>query len=156
MQCHLSGNMLERLHLEVRRSHPRIYRAERMLDGLASQRDLVGSIVKPLLDALEYRFVFPAADAALLARGTLVLDRTVPAGIRPAGFCVRKAVGQPRSGRTDIGVLPSDVGEVGLPQITMPGSKLKSGRVRPAFGLTGAERRADPTTRTSKKNWIGR
>ncbi len=31
----------------------------------------------------------------------------------------------------------------GLPLITIPGSKLEPGRVQPAFGLAGAERRAD-------------
>ena len=32
---------------------------------------------------------------------------------------------------------------VGLPLITIPASKLEPGRVRPALGLTEAERRAD-------------
>jgi transposase-like protein len=35
------------------------------------------------------------------------------------------------------------VPKTGLPLITIPGSKLESGRVQPAFGLAGAERRAD-------------
>ena len=48
---------LERLHLEVRRAHPRLDRAEGMLDGLAPQWDLAGIIVEPLLNALKYAFV---------------------------------------------------------------------------------------------------
>src|SRR5271169_1900552 len=35
--------------------------------------------------------------------------------------------------------------QVGLPHITIPGSKLEPGRVRPASGLVEAERRADQT-----------
>ena len=38
MQRHLGADVLERFHLEVRRSHPRLYRAEWMLDRLAAQR----------------------------------------------------------------------------------------------------------------------
>ena len=38
--------------------------------------------------------------------------------------------------------LPDSI-ESGLPLITIPGSKLEPGRVQPAFGLAGAERRAD-------------
>jgi len=32
VQHHFGADVLERFHLEVRRSHPRLYRAERMLD----------------------------------------------------------------------------------------------------------------------------
>lgn len=43
-------------------------------------------------------------------------------------------------------ILPAAAGlqQPGLPLMTVPGSKLESGRGRPAFGLTEGERRADP------------
>lgn len=35
VQCHLGGNVLQRFHLEVCSTHPRLDRPERVLDGLA-------------------------------------------------------------------------------------------------------------------------
>jgi len=76
-----------------------------MLDRLAPKRDLVGTIVEPLLDALQDILVLPAADAALLARGAPVLDGAGYAIVRPvvaqrlAGFLVCVVVGEPFAGR---------------------------------------------------------
>src|SRR6266481_1660813 len=60
VQRHLGADVLERFHLEVRRSHPRLYRAEGMLDRLAAQAHLVRVSVEPRLHGLKDGFVLPA------------------------------------------------------------------------------------------------
>src|SRR6266436_7257074 len=60
MQRHLGADVLERFHLEVRRSHPRLYRAKGMLDRLAAQAHLVRVSVEPRLHGLKDGFVLPA------------------------------------------------------------------------------------------------
>ena len=67
------------------RPHPGFDRAKRLLDGLAAQRDLVGVVIEPLLDAFQDILVLPTSDAAFLARGASVLDHAGLAGIRPIG-----------------------------------------------------------------------
>jgi hypothetical protein len=42
VQRHFGTYVLERFHLEVRRSHPRLYRAEGMLHSLDPERTLAG------------------------------------------------------------------------------------------------------------------
>lgn len=83
VQRHLGSDVFQRLHLEVRGAHTRLDRPEGMLDGLASQRHLVGRIVEPLLDALKDVLVLPATDAALESGGAAAFDRTASAGVRP-------------------------------------------------------------------------
>ena len=46
MQGHLCRHMLLRLHLEVGRTHPRLDRAERILDRLTPQGDFPGMVVR--------------------------------------------------------------------------------------------------------------
>jgi len=60
VQRHLGADVLERFHLEVRRSHPRLYRAEGMLDRLAAQAHLVRVSVEPRLHGLKDGFMLPA------------------------------------------------------------------------------------------------
>jgi len=60
VQRHLGTYVLERFHLEVRRSHPRLYRAEWMLDRLASYAHLVRVPIESRLHRLEDGFVLPA------------------------------------------------------------------------------------------------
>ena len=64
MQRHLGRHVFQRLHLEVRGSHPGLDRPERMLDRLAAERDCFGIVVESLLNALEDGFMFPSAEAA--------------------------------------------------------------------------------------------
>ena len=82
---HLGLHIFEALHQKVRRAHARLDRPERMLDGLAAQRDLVGVIVQPFLDAFQDVLVLPTSDAPLFSRGASVLDHAGLAGIRPIG-----------------------------------------------------------------------
>jgi hypothetical protein len=53
VQRHFGADVLERFHLEVRRSHPRLYRAERMLDRLAPLAHFLRVLVEPALHRLE-------------------------------------------------------------------------------------------------------
>src|SRR5213076_1285896 len=47
VQRHFGTDVLERLHLEVRRSHPRLYRAEGVLDSLAAYAHLIWIPIEP-------------------------------------------------------------------------------------------------------------
>ena len=70
------------------RPHPRLDGPERMLDGVEADVHSLRGLVEPLLDRLDDIFVFPARDAALLAGGAAILDRTVLAHVGPVGFQV--------------------------------------------------------------------
>ena len=56
---HFGTDVLERLHLEMRRSHPRLYRAEGVLDSLAAYAHLIWIPIEPGLDGLKDGFVLP-------------------------------------------------------------------------------------------------
>ena len=58
-------------------THPALDGAKRMLDGFSALPHLLRMFVQPFLYILKNMFVLPAGDAALLARGTLILDRAV-------------------------------------------------------------------------------
>ena len=53
VQRHFGTYVLERFHLEVRRSHPRLYRAEWMLDRLPAYAHLVRVPIEPRLHRLK-------------------------------------------------------------------------------------------------------
>src|SRR5204862_3913607 len=59
VQRHFGTDVLERLHLEVRRSHPRLYRAEGVLDSLAAYAHLIWIPIEPGLHGLKDGFVLP-------------------------------------------------------------------------------------------------
>jgi hypothetical protein len=59
VQRHLGVDVLERFHLEVRRSHPRLYRAEGMLHSLTAYTHLIRIPVEPRLHGLKNGFVLP-------------------------------------------------------------------------------------------------
>src|SRR5450755_2472617 len=61
VQRHFGADVLERFHLEVRRSHPRLYRAERMLDRPASLTHLFRMLIEPALDGTVLAGVGPVA-----------------------------------------------------------------------------------------------
>ena len=60
MQAHFGAHTWQGLGEEMRRSHPCLERAERMLDGLASYSRSPRCAVQPLLHRVQYVFVFPA------------------------------------------------------------------------------------------------
>jgi hypothetical protein len=74
VQCHFGAYVLERFHLEVRRSHPRLYRAEGMLDSLAAYAHLIRVSIEPRLHGLKNGFVLPACDPPLFACRALALQ----------------------------------------------------------------------------------
>jgi hypothetical protein len=59
VQRHFCTNVLERSHLEVRRSHPRLYGTEWMLDGLAAKAHFRRVSIEPRLHGLKDGFVLP-------------------------------------------------------------------------------------------------
>ena len=60
VQRHFGPNVLEPFHLEVRRSHPRLYRTEWMLHSLTTQAHLFRASIEPRLHGLKDGFVLPA------------------------------------------------------------------------------------------------
>jgi hypothetical protein len=60
VERHFGTNVLECFHLEVHRSHPRLYRTEWMLDGLAAKAHF--RRVEPRLHGLKDGFVFPTCE----------------------------------------------------------------------------------------------
>src|SRR6266481_7232441 len=118
MQRHFGADVLERFHLEVRRSHPRLYRAEGMLHSLAAHTHLVRIAIEPRLHGLEDGFVFPTRDPALLASRALALQRARLTGGRPiaaqclAVLLVCITIGQPLTGGTKIDIVLGDIDEV--------------------------------------------
>jgi hypothetical protein len=65
---------LARFHLEVRRSHPRLYRAEGMLHCLAAHAHLVRVPIEPRLHGLKDGFALPTRNPALFACCALALQ----------------------------------------------------------------------------------
>jgi len=59
VQRHFGADVLECFHLEVRRSHPRLYCAEWMLDGLAAKAHFRRVSIEPRLHGLKDGFVLP-------------------------------------------------------------------------------------------------
>jgi hypothetical protein len=66
VQRHFGCDILERFHLEVRGSHPRLYRTEGMLDSLAALTHLGWVPVEPSLYSLKDGFVLPSRYPPLL------------------------------------------------------------------------------------------
>jgi hypothetical protein len=83
VQRHFGADVLERFHLGVRRSHPRLYRAEGMLHCLAAHAHLVRVPIEPRLHCLKDGFVLPTRDPALFACCALALQRARMTGGGP-------------------------------------------------------------------------
>lgn len=83
VQRHLGGNPWQRLHQEVRSSHPGFDRAEGVLDRLAPLAHLLRMLVEPALHRLENVLMLPSGNPSLLASGAAVLDDAALAGGGP-------------------------------------------------------------------------
>src|SRR6202158_4236805 len=83
VQGHFGADVLERFHLEVCRSHPRLYRAEVMLHSLAAQAHFIQVPCEARLHGLKDGFMLPTRDSALFARRALALQRAGLAGGGP-------------------------------------------------------------------------
>src|SRR5690349_25023772 len=83
MQCHLGGDLRERLHQEVRRTHSHLHCTERMLDRLTARAHGLRIFVEPFLHGLDNLLVLPSGYAPLSSRRTLSFDCTGPARIGP-------------------------------------------------------------------------
>lgn len=118
MQGDLCCHVLQRLHFEVRCAHPSFDRPKQMLNGPATQWDLVGITVKTLLYPPQDMLMFPAADATLLAGRTSVLNHAGPTVVCPviakrlAILAIRIMVRQPIASRALLGIFLSIVDKV--------------------------------------------
>ena len=83
MQRHLSGDLGQRLHQEVRGTHPHLQCSERMLDRLTARAHGLRIFVEPFLRGLDNLLVLPSRDATLSSRRTLIFDCTGTARISP-------------------------------------------------------------------------
>ena len=90
MQAHFGGDVIERFHQEVGRSHPVLQCPEDMFDRSPSDLHGLGVALQPLLHLVEHVFVLPAFDLAACSRCALGLDGAVAAAVtsrRPAAAC---------------------------------------------------------------------
>src|SRR5215470_6307276 len=74
MQRHLGGNLGQRLHQEVRGTHPHLDRTEGMLDRLTARAHGTRIFVEPCLHGLDNLLVLPPRDATLSSRRALSFD----------------------------------------------------------------------------------
>ena len=68
VQCHLGGDLWQRLHQEVGCAHPGLDGAERMLNRLTPLAHLLRMFVEPSLHRLENVLMLPSRDPSFLAR----------------------------------------------------------------------------------------
>src|SRR5262249_5703614 len=83
MQRHLGGDLRQRLHQEVRGSHPHLDRTEGMLDRLTARAHGTRIFVEPCLHGLDSLLVLPPRDATLSSRRALSFDWAGLARIGP-------------------------------------------------------------------------
>jgi hypothetical protein len=83
MQRHLGANLGQRLHQEVRGSHPHLHCSEWMLDRLTARAHGIRIFVEPLLYGLDNLLVLPQRDATLFGRRALSFDWAGMARIGP-------------------------------------------------------------------------
>src|SRR5262245_55787641 len=83
MQRHLSGDLGQRLHQEVRGAHPYLQCTERMLDCLTACAHGIRIFVEPFLHGFDNLLVLPPRDATLFSRGALSFDWAAMARIGP-------------------------------------------------------------------------
>src|SRR5215475_13051506 len=83
MQRHLGGNLRQRLHQEVRGTHPHLHCTEGMLSRLTARAHGLRILVEPLLHCLDNLLVFPSRDAALSSCRTLSFECAGAARIGP-------------------------------------------------------------------------
>jgi hypothetical protein len=77
VQSRFRADMLQCLHLEVGKFHPTLDDAEGALNGFPPLMHFLRVLVEPLLDGFQHILVLPVGDAALLARGALIIDHAV-------------------------------------------------------------------------------
>ena len=118
VQRHLSRHFGQRLHRKVRRPHPHLQRAERMLDCLAASTHRIRILVQTRLHGIDNVLVFPTRDAALRSLSALSLQRAGPARVAPVAvqdqsiFLVREAVDELLTGWTNVNVLFGNIAEI--------------------------------------------
>ena len=148
MQRHLRADVSQPPHLEVRRAHPGLDRAERVFDRAASSAHQVGVPLHPDVHRLDEMLVLPAGDPPFLAGGASALQRAVLAVVLPvapqhqAVLLARVAIGQSLAGRAAVDVRRGVVGEVRFHEhalLAVPG------RLRPGHG------RGDPIFMTGEQ-----
>src|SRR6476661_3294175 len=122
MQRHLGRHLRQRLHQKVRRPHPHLQRAKRMLNRLAASTHRIRISVQARLHSIDNILVLPPLDATLWSLRALSLQRAGAARVGPVVvqdqsiFLVRKVVGELLTGRTNVDVLLSHVAESCLPK----------------------------------------
>src|SRR6201987_755428 len=75
VQRHLSRHFGQRLHQKMRRPHPHLQRAERMLDRLATSTHRIRITVQARLHSINNILVLPPLDATLRSLRALSLKR---------------------------------------------------------------------------------
>jgi hypothetical protein len=120
MQAHLRAHPAQGLRQKMSRSHPRLDRAEQMLDCLPPEAHFFGFLIEPLLHGFKHALMFPSLDAPLLAGRALRFEQAILAGRGPVNMQGRavldrcKPRGQPLPRRAAIGIVFGYVDKVRL------------------------------------------
>src|SRR5882757_6311472 len=83
VQRHLRRHFGQRLHQKVRRPHPHLQRAKRMLDRLATSTHCIRISVQARLNSIDNILVLPPLDATLRSLRALSLQRAGAARVGP-------------------------------------------------------------------------
>src|SRR6516164_1143938 len=83
VEAHLRADPLQRAGQEVRRAHPGLDGAERVLHGLPPDAHDIWCLIQAPLHGVDDSLMLPALDATLLAGRALRLDRAGRAGAGP-------------------------------------------------------------------------
>src|SRR4029077_19225576 len=115
---HLGGYLWKRFGQEVRRPHPGLHGAERMLDGLPTLAHGLWICIKAPLHGFEQMLMLPSWNPPLWSGRTLGFERTILTARSPVTpyplsiFLARKAVWQSLPSRTAIGIFPGQIDKV--------------------------------------------
>ena len=106
----------------MRRPHPCLERAEDVFHGLPAKFHGVRHSIQPILHGLQNRFMFPARDTPVVARGAARFQRAARTGrgpvavLRQAALKARHAIDRVLPGRAAVGVALGEVDEIGYIQ----------------------------------------
>lgn len=120
VHTHLRVDFRQRLHQDMRRPHPRLERAEHVFHGLPASCHGVRHSIQPILHGVQDRFMFPARDTPVVARGAARFQRTARTGrapvavLREAAFKARHAIDRVLPGRALVSVALGEVDEIAL------------------------------------------
>jgi hypothetical protein len=165
MQTHLGAHARERLGQEVGPPHPGLDRAEGMLDRLSSYAHHLRLPIQPQVHRLAHRFMFPARNAPIVARGASRLERTPRANLpmatwgerpisraRSSGYCSRDLTDTTTTTQTPTAPASASDQKERAPSDLIKSRLLVAGRKAPSRGRRAGVRRVSHR----RRSWLDR